>query len=210
MMTGRPGFVHNGPVMGGTRHTRPAARRGSEPNRGQAISSRHFGAGHPTSSSPGLALRWPNNRGTIFPCSRRQFCWRDTPSSSSPGSCRGRKWHGGAPICTIVPLPVPGTSPGMTKIWPGDDENLGSRGDFAGRALNKIIPRLYDHRSRVRGVCSGPCLGGGRPAGTVLLWPGHRDPFDHLLIAQALTEDLTFLSNDAWVGNYPVRHQAIA
>ena len=41
------------------------------------------------------------------------------------------------------------------------------------------------------------------------LVPGHRDPFDHLPIAQALTEDLTFLSNDAWVGD-PVRHQAIA
>ena len=42
------------------------------------------------------------------------------------------------------------------------------------------------------------------------LVPGHRDPFDHLLIAQAITEDLVFLSNDAWVANYPVRFQATA
>jgi PIN domain nuclease of toxin-antitoxin system len=35
----------------------------------------------------------------------------------------------------------------------------------------------------------------------------HRDPFDHLLIAQARAEDLTFLSNDAWVRNYPVRFE---
>lgn len=42
------------------------------------------------------------------------------------------------------------------------------------------------------------------------LIPGHRDPFDHLLIAQAVAEDATFLSNDAWVAHYPVRHQATA
>jgi PIN domain nuclease of toxin-antitoxin system len=33
----------------------------------------------------------------------------------------------------------------------------------------------------------------------------HRDPFDHLLVAQARTEDLTFLSNDPWVRQYFVR-----
>jgi PIN domain nuclease of toxin-antitoxin system len=36
---------------------------------------------------------------------------------------------------------------------------------------------------------------------------GHRDPFDHLLIAQAQTEDLTFLSDDPWVRNYAVRYE---
>ena len=35
----------------------------------------------------------------------------------------------------------------------------------------------------------------------------HRDPFDHLLIAQAVSEDLTFLSGDAWVRNYSVRFE---
>jgi PIN domain nuclease of toxin-antitoxin system len=35
----------------------------------------------------------------------------------------------------------------------------------------------------------------------------HRDPFDHLLIAQARAEDLTFLSNDAWVRHYAVRFE---
>jgi len=33
----------------------------------------------------------------------------------------------------------------------------------------------------------------------------HRDLFDHLLIAQARSEDLTFLSSDAWVRHYPIR-----
>ena len=35
----------------------------------------------------------------------------------------------------------------------------------------------------------------------------HRDPFDRLLIAQALTEDLTLLSRDARFANYAVRVQ---
>ncbi len=33
----------------------------------------------------------------------------------------------------------------------------------------------------------------------------HRDPFDHLLIAQAITEDATFMSEDRNVARYAVR-----
>ena len=33
----------------------------------------------------------------------------------------------------------------------------------------------------------------------------HRDPFDHLLIAQAIAEDATFISDDHNAPNYPVR-----
>lgn len=33
----------------------------------------------------------------------------------------------------------------------------------------------------------------------------HRDPFDHLLIAQAIAEDATFISEDRNARNYPVR-----
>ena len=33
----------------------------------------------------------------------------------------------------------------------------------------------------------------------------HRDPFDHLLIAQAITEDATFISDDRNASRYPVR-----
>lgn len=33
----------------------------------------------------------------------------------------------------------------------------------------------------------------------------HRDPFDHLLIAQAIVEGLTFVSNDRHMPQYPVR-----
>jgi PIN domain nuclease of toxin-antitoxin system len=33
----------------------------------------------------------------------------------------------------------------------------------------------------------------------------HKDPFDHQLIAQAIVEDMPFLSRDRHVGRYPVR-----
>jgi PIN domain nuclease of toxin-antitoxin system len=33
----------------------------------------------------------------------------------------------------------------------------------------------------------------------------HRDPFDYLLIAQAITEDATFMSEDRNAARYPVR-----
>lgn len=33
----------------------------------------------------------------------------------------------------------------------------------------------------------------------------HRDPFDHLLIAQAISEDATFVSEDPNTARYPVR-----
>lgn len=34
---------------------------------------------------------------------------------------------------------------------------------------------------------------------------GHRDPFDHLLIAQAIAEDMVFLTADRHAARYPVR-----
>jgi PIN domain nuclease of toxin-antitoxin system len=34
----------------------------------------------------------------------------------------------------------------------------------------------------------------------------HRNPFDHLLMAQAIAEDLTLLSEDQHVPAYPVTH----
>jgi PIN domain nuclease of toxin-antitoxin system len=33
----------------------------------------------------------------------------------------------------------------------------------------------------------------------------HRDPFDHLLIAQAITEDATFVTDNREAGRYPVQ-----
>lgn len=41
--------------------------------------------------------------------------------------------------------------------------------------------------------------------GGLPLHPDHRDPFDHLLIAQAITEGATFISEDRNTHRYPVR-----
>lgn len=35
--------------------------------------------------------------------------------------------------------------------------------------------------------------------------PDHRDPFDHLLVAQAISEDALFVSEDRHASRYPVR-----
>ena len=35
--------------------------------------------------------------------------------------------------------------------------------------------------------------------------PAHRDPFDHLLVAQAIAEDATFMTEDRRMTVYPVR-----
>ena len=32
----------------------------------------------------------------------------------------------------------------------------------------------------------------------------HKDPFDHLLVAQAIAEDATLMSEDRWMPSYPV------
>jgi PIN domain nuclease of toxin-antitoxin system len=39
-------------------------------------------------------------------------------------------------------------------------------------------------------------------------YPDHRDPFDHALIAQAIAEDMTFVSDDRNAARYPVRRLA--
>ena len=41
--------------------------------------------------------------------------------------------------------------------------------------------------------------------GVALLPSLHRDPFDRLLVAQAIAEDLTIVTSDAAIARYPVR-----
>jgi len=50
-----------------------------------------------------------------------------------------------------------------------------------------ILPVRTAHAWRVRGL---PTL--------------HRDPFDHLLIAQALCENMTLITRDRWIARYDV------
>lgn len=48
-------------------------------------------------------------------------------------------------------------------------------------------------------------IASGHLKALVALPAHHRDPFDHLLIAQAVSEDATFLTSDQQIGAYPVR-----
>lgn len=41
--------------------------------------------------------------------------------------------------------------------------------------------------------------------GVLPKYPDHRDPFDHLLLAQALGENAAFVSEDRQVARYPIR-----
>jgi PIN domain nuclease of toxin-antitoxin system len=48
----------------------------------------------------------------------------------------------------------------------------------------------------------------GHLAALALLPSHHRDPLDHLLIAQAIVEDALLMSDDSDMGKYPVKHQS--
>ena len=39
---------------------------------------------------------------------------------------------------------------------------------------------------------------------SIVAAPGHRDPFDLMLVAQAMTEDMTLVSSDHMLEHYPV------
>ncbi len=48
----------------------------------------------------------------------------------------------------------------------------------------------------------------GHLAALALLPSHHRDPFDHLLIAQAIVEKAVLVSDDSGIGTYPVEYQS--
>jgi PIN domain nuclease of toxin-antitoxin system len=47
------------------------------------------------------------------------------------------------------------------------------------------------------------CVAGNHAAATAHLPPLHRDPFDRLLVAQALAEGVLLLTSDETVARYP-------
>lgn len=69
------------------------------------------------------------------------------------------------------------------------DGDLEAPGDLLGQVQSnpdfEILPVLAEHAWRVHSL---PRL--------------HRDPFDHLLIAQALCEGLTLMTHDRWLARY--------
>jgi PIN domain nuclease of toxin-antitoxin system len=59
---------------------------------------------------------------------------------------------------------------------------------------------------RAAGLVRSPILDAHLRAPSALPFlPDHRDPFDHLLIAQAIAEDLLFAASDRQATRYPVR-----
>ena len=69
------------------------------------------------------------------------------------------------------------------------DGDLEAPDDLLGRVQSnpdfEILPVLAEHAWRVKSL---PAL--------------HRDPFDHLLIAQALCEGMTLMTHDRWIARY--------
>ena len=71
--------------------------------------------------------------------------------------------------------------------------------------LRLDVQRLAD-RSDEAGFGRLPILDAHlRALATPPFRPEHRDPFDHLLINQAIAEDLVFLTADRHAARYPVR-----
>ena len=65
--------------------------------------------------------------------------------------------------------------------------------------LSGMLAAIRQVEFRVLGIAAEHLLA------LVALPMHHRDPFDRLLIAQAITEDATFISQDRVMGRYPVQ-----
>jgi PIN domain nuclease of toxin-antitoxin system len=110
--------------------------------------------------------------------------------------------------------------------WLGDDERLGARArgliEDPGNDVLVSVASLWEVGVKVRvgklqadiGEIAAAVeqdgfallgIGVSHLAALVALPAHHRDPFDHLLIAQAVAEDATFVSDDRHVPEYPAR-----
>lgn len=72
-----------------------------------------------------------------------------------------------------------------------------------GRADFRVEPRVLRRGLRDNGYIELP-ISADHALAIDLLPPIHKDPFDRLLLAQALTEGITLLTADALVARYPV------
>lgn len=84
----------------------------------------------------------------------------------------------------------------VASIWEIVIKNGLHRPDFRiepGRLRRRLFENGYDELP----------VGGEHAIGVAALPPLHRDPFDRLLIAQALHEGLTLITSDRAVGQYP-------
>jgi PIN domain nuclease of toxin-antitoxin system len=115
--------------------------------------------------------------------------------------------------------------------WLNDDEALGGQArDLIDDSGNEVLvstvslweivvkARIGKLQADIRAIAAGIAEGGisrldlSVPHLLALdqlpFHPAHRDPFDHLLIAQAIAEDAVFLSEDRRVSLYPVKRFA--
>jgi PIN domain nuclease of toxin-antitoxin system len=71
-----------------------------------------------------------------------------------------------------------------------------------GRADFRVEPRVLRRGLRDNGYAELP-ITGEHAVACEGLPPIHRDPFDRILVAQALTEGITLLTTDSMVASYP-------
>ena len=71
-----------------------------------------------------------------------------------------------------------------------------------GRADFRVDPRLL-RRGLVENGYIELSVTGAHAAAIDLLPPVHKDPFDRMLVAQAIAESVTLLTSDALVAQYP-------
>jgi PIN domain nuclease of toxin-antitoxin system len=71
-----------------------------------------------------------------------------------------------------------------------------------GRADFRVDPRLLRRGLVENGYVELP-ITGVHAAANGLLPPLHKDPFDRMLVAQAIAESVTLLTSDALVARYP-------
>lgn len=88
------------------------------------------------------------------------------------------------------------------SIWEVAIKNGLGREDF------RVDPRIL-RRGLLESGYSELAVTGAHAAGVDLLPPIHRDPFDRILVAQAVAECITLLTADAVLASYPGPIRAI-
>jgi PIN domain nuclease of toxin-antitoxin system len=78
--------------------------------------------------------------------------------------------------------------------------NLGKL-DMAGLTLAEFMDKMDEHKFLTLFISREHILENER----LLFLPKHRDPFDRLIISQAIFEQMPIVSNDPDFDNYPIR-----
>ena len=82
----------------------------------------------------------------------------------------------------------------------GDHDQVRPRQAAASQEPDRFIPAMRERA----GIDLLP-IGEAEACQIHKLPPLHRDPFDRILVAQAACHGLAIVTDDAWIGRYPVR-----